>query len=201
MASPKYIAILILAAGASSRMGLPKQLLPWEDTTLLGSAIRKAKASDASTVVVVLGANAASIKNGITEKNVEIVENPHWSSGLGSSIARGTDFLIQSKNKTNGILILLADQPLIDTAYLNEMMAAFASDQRQIVATAYGNRAGVPALFSEDYFKELTKLDDDFGAKKILDSHKKDALILNLGQKTVDIDTKSDYENLTKDLN
>ncbi len=201
MVSPKNIAILILAAGASSRMGRPKQLLPWQDTTLLGNAIRKAKASDAKTVIVVLGANAASIQNGITEKNIEIVKNMGWSSGLGSSIASGTDFLINKENKPNGILIMLADQPLIDTAYLNAMIAAFNPEQEVIVATAYENRAGVPALFSESYFKKLTKLDDDFGAKKIIDSQKENILVLDLGQRTVDIDTKSDYQKLNKNFN
>lgn len=200
MALPKNIAVIILAAGASSRMGQAKQLLPWEDTSLLGNAIRKAKASDANSVVVVLGANAESIRKEISENQIEIVVNSFWASGLGSSIACGTEFLIQKNNKPNGILIMLADQPLVDTAYLNAMMAAFNSDQSVIVATAYENRAGVPALFSENYYKKLIKLDNDFGAKKIIDRQQEHILVLDLGKGTVDIDTKSDYENLIKDL-
>ncbi len=201
MILPKNVAIVILAAGASSRMGRTKQLLPWKDTTLLGNAICKAKASDANSVVVVLGANATQIQIGITENDLEIVENKRWASGLGSSIACGTDFLIKKKNRPNGILIMLADQPLIDTAYLNAMMATFNPEQEVIIATAYENRAGVPALFSQNYYKKLTKLDDDSGAKKIIDRHIENVSILNLGQKTVDIDTKSDYEDLTKNWN
>lgn len=219
MASSKNIAIIILAAGASSRMGQTKQLLPWEDTTLLGNAIYTANASDASSVVVVLGANAASIRNmvqnnfeerqdgnsygredkmEIREGRIEIIENQIWATGLGSSIARGTDFLLKKKNKPNGILIMLADQPLIDTGDLNTMMTAFNSGQETIVATAYENRAGVPALFSENYYWKLAKLDDDFGAKQILEHHEKNVMVLNLGRRTVDIDTKTDYENLMK---
>ncbi len=199
MGLTKNIAILILAAGGSSRMGQSKQLLPWEDTTLLGNAIRKAKASDANSVVVVLGANAESIQNEIPENHIEVVVNSSWASGLGSSIACGTDFLINTKNKPNGILIMLADQPLVDTPYLNEMMATFNSKHPTIIATAYENRAGVPALFSENYYRELTKLDDDFGAKKIINSQKENVLVLDLGERTVDLDTKSDYESLIKD--
>lgn len=195
MASLKNIAILILAAGASSRMGKVKQLLPWEDTDLLGNAIKNAKASNAKSVVVVLGAHVESIQNKITDKGVVIIENKNWRSGLGSSIACGTDFLIKSKNRTNGILIMLADQPLMDTSYLNAMMAAFNTEQETIIATAYKNRAGVPALFSTSYFNKLTKLDDDFGAKKIIDSSEH-VLVLNPGEKTIDIDTKSEYERL-----
>ena len=95
---------------------------------------------------------------------------------------------------------MLADQPLIDAAYLNTMMAGFNPRQEMIIATAYEDRAGVPALFSKDYFKKLAKLDDDFGAKKIMDRDKKKVSILDLGQITVDIDTKSDYEKLNEDL-
>ncbi len=200
MTLPKNIAIVILAAGASSRMGQAKQLLPWKDTTLLGNAIRKAKTSDANSVIVVLGANAESIRKEISENQIAIVENPIWASGLGSSIACGTDFLIKNKNRPNGILVMLADQPLIDTAYLNAMMAAFNPKQEMIIATAYEIRAGVPALFSKDYYKKLTKLDDDSGAKEIIHSQKENVVVLDFEQKTVDIDTKKDYENLTKNL-
>lgn len=194
------IAILILAAGASSRMGKTKQLLPWEDTTLLGNAIRKAKDTNAKSVVVVLGAHAKSIRREVQE-NVDFVENTIWASGLGSSIACGTEFLMRKRNKTNGILIMLADQPLIDTPYLNSMMSAFDAGQKEIIATAYKNRAGVPALFAKSYFEKLTKLDDDFGAKKIIDRHDADVLVLDPGKKTVDIDTKSEYENIIKSKN
>ncbi len=200
MTFPKNIAIVILAAGASSRMGQAKQLLPWQDTTLLGNAIRNAKASHTNSVTVVLGANAEAIRNEISESQIAIVENLGWASGLGSSIACGTNFLIRKKNKPNGILVMLADQPLIDAAYLNAMMAAFNPQQEMIIATAYQDRAGVPALFSKDYYKKLTKLDDDFGAKKIIDGDKKKVSILDLGQITVDIDTKSDYKKLNKNL-
>lgn len=196
---PENIAIIILAAGASSRMDETKQLLPWKDTTLLGNAIRKAKDSNAKSVIVVLGAHAESIRKKIQDE-VEIVENTSWASGLGSSIACGTEFLLKSENKTNGLLIMLADQPLIDTRYLNSMMAAFSPEQ-EIIATAYNNRAGVPALFSASYFGKLTKLKDDFGAKKIIDSNDSDVLVLNPGNKTADIDTKSDYENIIKSKN
>ncbi|MDT7830413.1 nucleotidyltransferase family protein [Pricia sp. S334] len=194
MNSPKNIAVLILAAGASSRMGLVKQLLPWKDTTLLGQTIQTATASDAASVTVVLGANAASIRNGIAKFEVGIVENSDWSAGLGSSIARGTDYLTDKDNKPDGILMMLADQPLIDTVYLNTMMVAFERGQRPIVATRYENRAGVPALFSASLFEELMALENDSGAKDIIEEH--DVLVLDSEGITVDIDTKSDYEKL-----
>ena len=200
MAFSKNIAIVILAAGASSRMGRAKQLLPWENTTLLGNAIRKAKASDANSVTVVLGANAESIRKELPGNQIEIVVNSLWAAGLGSSIACGTDFQIKKECTPNGILFMLADQPLVDTAYLNAMMAAFNTEQHTIIATAYDSRAGVPALFSKDHYEKLAKLSHDFGAKKIIESQDKNTMVLKLGKRILDIDTKTDYENLIKNF-
>lgn len=196
MGAFQNIAVLILAAGASSRMGRTKQLLPWKDTTLLGNAIRNAKASDVGCVAVVLGANAASIQKEIPKNNVEIVENAEWQYGLGSSIACGMKFLLETYPKTKAILTMLADQPLIDAGYLNTMIAAFNQNGKRIIATAYKNRAGVPALFPESYFEKLATLEDDFGARNIINGPYKKVLILDPGRKNLDIDTKSDYENL-----
>jgi len=86
----KNITILILAAGASSRMGEAKQLLPWRDTTLLGNAISTAKTSRANEVLIVLGANADTIKAEVISKNITFLENKLWNLGLGSSISCGS---------------------------------------------------------------------------------------------------------------
>lgn len=206
MPSYQNIAILILAAGASSRMGRTKQLLPWNDTTLLGNAIQNAAASNAGCVVVVLGANAKLIRKRIIQKNypsnkIQIIENTEWQSGLGSSIACGTKSLLKTHPHTEGILVMLADQPLIDTTYLNAMLTAFEKNGNNFegsngVATAYKNKAGVPALFPESYFEELAALHDDFGAKEIINRPKASFLVLEPGDKIRDIDTKSDYKNL-----
>ncbi len=199
MESPPNIAIIILAAGASSRMGRTKQLLAWEGTTLLGHAIRTAKDSVARSVIVVLGAHAQSIRKAI-KGDVEILENSSWKSGLGSSIACGTEFLVKH-TKAEGVLIMLADQPLVETSYLNSMMAVFNTEQKGIIATAYPHSLGVPALFAASYFGQLVQLADDQGAKKIIDKHDADVLVLKPGNKMVDIDTKREYENLINSKN
>lgn len=200
MGTSENIGLLILAAGASSRMGETKQLLSWEDTTLLGNAIQTAKACGTNSVTVVLGANAAIIQKQLVQSSIQIVENTEWQTGLGSSIACGTKFILQSKPDTEAILVMLADQPLIDTAYLNIMLAAYSNNDKA-VATAYKHKAGVPALFPKSYFRKLLTLDDDYGAKKIINSPSENFLVVEPGLKTRDIDTKSDYEDLRNTSN
>jgi len=191
------IAILILAAGSSSRMGEPKQLLAWKDTTLLENAIKNALASQCKVVSVVLGANAKAIRKQISEYQIEVIENTSWKSGLGTSIATGVDTLSDKTPDIDGLLVMLADQPLIDTVYLNLMIESFVKHRKPIIATAYKSRAGVPALFDKKYFDELVQLSaDDYGAKKIINRSNSEVFIIDPKYKSIDIDTPSEYLNL-----
>lgn len=193
----KNIGILILAAGSSTRMGHPKQLLPWKNTTLVGNAIQNALATRCEAICVVLGANAKLIhKQAIHHHEIEVIENLAWQSGMGSSIAAGMDFILKKNRDFDGILIMLADQPLIDTDYLNKMITLFYSSTHSIVATAYKNRAGVPALFDKSYFTELAQLTQDYGAKELISQNKNEVLTLDPKEKSIDIDTESEYNQL-----
>ncbi|MDO6517878.1 nucleotidyltransferase family protein [Zobellia uliginosa] len=193
--APHRIAILILAAGASSRMGKPKQLLPWRGTTLLGHAIRTAKASKAVLTLTVLGANAEKIRPEMTEA-FAFTENTAWESGMGSSIAHGTASLMASDKDIEGILIMLADQPLIEEGYLNLLIDHSIRHKDKIIATTYKHRAGVPALFPKPYFEALLKLNKDFGAKQLLQEAGSHVIRVSAGQNIIDIDTSEDYEQL-----
>lgn len=196
----KNIAVLILAAGSSSRMGQPKQLLPWKDTTLLGNAIRNAVALNPKSVIVVLGANAKVIREGIADNKFEVIENLQWKSGLGTSIAAGMNFLLKKKSEFDAVLIVLADQPLIDSDYLNLMITSFYNAPQSIIATSYKNRAGVPALFNSSYFYRLSQLEKDFGAKEIIDQNENDVLTIDPKNKSLDIDTQSEYQNIINNI-
>lgn len=189
--------VLILAAGSSSRMGSPKQLLAWGQGTLLQNAIAQVALSAVDKTVVVLGANAAHISETIP-KNIPSVENKNWHTGMGSSIACGMRFLLQSNVVYRAVLILLADQPFIDAEYINRMLSTMKSEAKGIIATAYDGRAGVPALFSTPYFTPLEKLNSEFGAKELLSKNTKDIHLLDAGNKTTDIDTPEDYKKLNK---
>lgn len=194
------IAIVILAAGASSRMGTPKQLLNWGDNTLLSHAVKSALATSASDVYVVLGANFNSIEKEIKKFPIAVLKNEEWQLGLGKSIAFASDHMLKFKPETEGMLIVLADQPLIDTNYLNKMMDDFVVDEQQIIATAYNEKKkGVPVLFDRVYFDELTKLRNDKGAQELLKNHEFFVKTLKPPVKNVDLDSKEDYETLHKD--
>lgn len=192
---PYKIAILLLAAGASTRMGKPKQLLPWKNTTLIGNALNVAKQLS-DTILVVLGANSEEIKAKIS-KDIKTITNIGWQAGMGTSVALGVAELEKTANP-DSILVMLVDQPLVDFIYLKKMLSAVESATDKIVATSYGNRAGVPALFPKSFFSILKKFDADYGAKHLLNTNKDQVVTLNAGGKAVDLDTQANYDEYWK---
>lgn len=193
------IAIVILAAGASSRMGSPKQLLNWGDDSLIRHAIHTALELQYTEVIVVLGANYDLIETKIKDLPITILKNEYWNLGLGKSIACAADYVLKSKPKTQGLLITLADQPLIDSSFLNTIIQGFLPRENQIIATSYNDdKKGVPVLFDAIYFKKLSELSHDNGAKELLKAHESLVKTLKPPVKNVDLDSKEDYENLLK---
>lgn len=192
------VTILILAAGSSSRMGKIKQLLPYKDSTLLEHTIKMAKLSNANEVLVILGSNARLIKETINGDNVTFLKNKEWKLGLGTSISYGANYLLDNYMDTEAVLILLADQALIDTQYLNEMIDMYKKNKIGVIGTRYGNKIGVPALFEQTYFTDLQKLDRDHGAQLLLKKLGDKVFGLNPLGKAYDVDTLEDYDKLLK---
>lgn len=191
----KKTAILILAAGKSSRMGSIKQLLSYKKTTLLGWAIKQAKQSKANTVFCVLGANSEIIKKSIENYLVEIIYNADYNNGLSTSIITGVSHLKDKNFDT--VLIMLADQPSISTDYLNQLIITSEENNGKIIVSNYGNKMGVPALFPKQYFNKLINLKGDYGAKEFLKMYLSEIIKMPTFY-LVDIDTKEDYKNLIK---
>jgi len=197
LSSQANIAALILAAGGSKRMGTPKQLLPWGGSTLLGHAVERASQLPCETVAVVLGANSEEIKEAIIDDTALIFEHTQWEDGLGTSIAWGIAQLLKSAPEMDGVLILLADQPLVTTGYLKSIIHEFKAGKQQIIATSYDEqKQGVPALFDAIYFNELTALKGDKGAKEILQKHIAQLQLFSAEGQLSDIDTLEDYRAL-----
>ncbi|PCJ97110.1 MAG: hypothetical protein COA50_05585 [Flavobacteriaceae bacterium] len=188
----KNIAILILAAGSASRMGALKQLLPWGNSTLLGNAIAVASSCPA-TIFVVVGAEGKLIKKEIGN-DVTFIDNEDWKKGLGASIASGVQHLIASENSYKICVIMLADQPFIDADYLMHIINTHNKNNKGITATTYENRVGVPVVFDSCYFEALSQLTGDQGAKEILEANMNDVQSIDPKGKTLDIDTKEEYQ-------
>lgn len=191
------VAIIIVAAGSSSRMNTAKQLLPLGDSTLLGNAVAQAKNSDAEDVFIVLGANSEKIRLQQELYKAVFVENKDWKQGIGSSIAAGIKYVAENGN-FEGILLMLGDQPLIDSSYLNQLIAEFRKDSSKIIATKYPKSKGIPAIFPKKYFSQLLLLKGDAGAKSLLNSKKSSVLALDAGIKIMDVDTPEEYREFCK---
>lgn len=194
----RKIAMIILAAGESKRLGTIKQNLPWKKTTLLGHAIEQGISSIADVVIVVLGSNAETILNGIDQTKITIINNSNWQEGMGTSIACAMHYLHKNSLYFDAVLIALADQPLIKETHFNNLIYSFFNNDKNIICTQINRKAGVPAIFASKYFSALSELDKDYGARKILRNNQNDILTLNIGDEIIDIDTLETYKYLHK---
>ncbi|HAQ20212.1 MAG TPA: hypothetical protein DCR40_13430 [Prolixibacteraceae bacterium] len=190
------IPILLLAAGASSRMGQSKQLLPWGNQTLIGHQIQTLLKTD-HPVHVVLGSNSNLVIPVIEKFPGTIFINTDWESGMGSSISFGIRQIIQKFPEADGVLITLLDQPLITTSYFQKMLGAFQSGLQQIlVSRSASGWTGVPVLFDKCYFKELAELRNEEGAKKIVKRHEEKVILVDGDELLEDMDTFQNYQQL-----
>jgi molybdenum cofactor cytidylyltransferase len=189
--------IIILAAGASERLGTPKQQLPFRHKSLLQNAVHTAcQSANGMPVVVVLGAFATQIGQQLAGEKVNTVVNPHWPGGMGGSIKTGVQHLLRIAPGVSSALLLLCDQPFVNAALLDEMYKLKAASRQPLVACSYGGTVGPPALFDRSFFPRLLSLNGQEGAKKILLQHRAATAIVDFPRGVVDIDTTGDYEQL-----
>lgn len=195
----KNIAILVLAAGRSSRMKTPKQLVKIGNNFLLEFVLSKAKAINKNHVYCVLGAKDALIRREISSSNIHFIYNANFKEGLSASIVSGISEIAMKSQNYESVLILLGDQPAIEKEYLNEMIALFSKDESKIIASNYGEKFGVPAIFPRRYFSKLKKMNGDFGAKEMLNKNS-DVIALSTQTNFVDIDTEKDLQDFKKSI-
>lgn len=189
--------IVILAAGGSTRMGTPKQLLAYGGTTLLGHAVETARSIDGAPVVVVLGAHAAEIRASTGDPGLIFAENPGWRRGMGSSLRTGLAALVAGHPDVPAAIFMLCDQPLVSPETLAGLVAAHEEAGRPIVASRYAGTLGVPALFARALFAELLVCGDHRGgAQRIIRARRDQAIGVPFEHGAVDIDTPAEYEAL-----
>lgn len=187
---------ILLAAGAATRMGQLKQLLPYRGKTLVAGAVAKARAAGFDPVFVVVGAEAASVQASIAAERVTVVQNPDWQQGMGASIAAGMRQLRADGVEAAAVAILLADQPLITTDHLLEMRTRLTQSNASVVAAGYSGTLGVPAIFRRSLFNALENLPPSAGARQLLMREDLSVEIFALPEAAVDVDTPEDWAAL-----
>lgn len=188
--------IIILAAGKSSRLGRPKQLLSYKGKTLLQNVIDGALKTSCSPIVVVLGANADEILEQHSNKNIHFIVNPLWENGMASSIVAGLSAVVNLDPYPANIIIAVADQAFITELTFNNLIEKKKSTGKGIIASAYQQTLGTPVLFTKDYFEALLSLEGSSGAKNIVKQYPADVESVAFELGYVDIDTETDYINL-----
>nr|MBI1230501.1 NTP transferase domain-containing protein [Cytophagales bacterium] len=190
---PIRTALLLLAAGNSSRMGQPKQLLQLNNSTLLQHTLKETLAVPFFARVLVLGAFQEEIKAHPIPPEVEVLQHPEWNLGMGSSICTGMKWLVKN-HAPDQVLILICDQPFIHAALLEQLISKKASSAKGVVASAYGDTFGVPVLFDKSYFPHLLAMEGKVGAQKLLSRFKEDVETVPFPKGNIDIDTPDDYD-------
>jgi molybdenum cofactor cytidylyltransferase len=188
--------IIILAAGNSLRFGSSKQLLHFNNKTLLQHAIDEAVDAGAEPVIVVSGANADEISKDINREQIQVILNERWQEGMASSIVAGMHAAITYNNDIEKIIIAVSDQPFVSSSLFKQLYKTQEEGVQHIIACAYADTIGTPALFTQKYFDALLNLNGDEGAKKILLANKDDVATIDFPQGNIDIDTQKDYDDL-----
>jgi molybdenum cofactor cytidylyltransferase len=173
------IAAVVLAAGASTRLGEPKQMVVLAGETLLERAVRMAREAGCSPVIVVLGASAQRIEEQCDLSDATVLVNDLWSEGMGSSVRLG----VAAARDVDGVVLMTCDQPAVTAAHLRALMA-----MGGVTASAYAGKCGVPAYFPKDAFAGLLELRGDSGARDLLLG----AATIELPHGEVDVDTVED---------
>lgn len=190
------IGVILLAAGNSTRLGRPKQMLLYGGLTLLQHSIQVAMESDAYPTIVVLGANGDALKKEIDGMEVHAVENREWQEGMASSIRCGIDAFTQFNRNAEGMILMVCDQPFVTASLLNELITAHRKTGKPIVACGYDNTFGPPVFFHQSLFEELLQLKGDVGARGIVRQHSDDVEVIPFPEGAYDIDTEADYERI-----
>jgi molybdenum cofactor cytidylyltransferase len=187
------VSAVVLAAGASSRMGSPKQLLSVGGKTLLETVLDTLWRSQVSEIIVVLGSSADEIRTQVPLENVRVVINESHDQGMGTSVGAG---IAAVDSLSDGALVMLADQPFVRPETLDLLIAQYREKKAKIVLPLFHGFRGNPVLIDRALFPELLKLPGDVGCRAIFGNHAEDLLKVAVDDVGVllDVDTKADLE-------
>lgn len=198
------IAAIVLAAGRSSRMGQHKLLLPLGGRPLVSYAVEAASASSADPVIVVLGASAAEVEGALPAGRAHVCVNPHFATGMSSSLALGIAALSGTAPSLGrsiaGVLILLADQPLVSTSLINHLLERASTTPDAIIAAAYAGVRSTPVYFPRQLFDELLHVTGDEGGRSVISRHPDLVSIQDIAEseRGIDVDQREELEELQR---
>jgi len=196
--SPQFhIAAIILAAGESSRLGQPKQLIQFRGKTLLRRTVDAASEAGCQPILVVVRSETElvqAIRSELKNTGATIIGNPNWKGGIGTSIRAGVQDLIEIAPGVEATVLLACDQPFVDRAVIDGLITLHHETRKPIVAASYAGTLGVPALFDRSRLPDLLRLDDSAGAKSIILSNRDQVAQFAFPQGEIDIDTAEDRE-------
>ncbi|MFO7846032.1 MAG: nucleotidyltransferase family protein [Balneolaceae bacterium] len=191
------IGVVILAAGSSSRLGRPKQLVMFNNRPLLQHIIEVVKPFNLTPAVMVLGAHVGQILEGIDPGDISVSMNKNWDEGIASSIRAGVAESKKLNDSLEHLLFLLSDQPFVTADLIEELIQKHVVENQQITACRYKENVGVPAIFHKEFFPQLLKLRGDVGAKKIIAGNRNIVSSVVFRDGAFDVDTEEDYKELT----
>lgn len=193
------IATLILAAGASNRIGQPKQLLTYKNGTFISNTISEALKSEVGDVFVVYGAYRHQIESELRtyQRKVTTIYNDNWNQGMGASLATGVT-AVQEAGNYKAVIIMLADQVMVEATSIQRLLQLHQQTEKGIVHSYYGKDYGPPTLFASKYFEDLKSLTGDIGAKPIIKKNISDLAAYYHPAAKIDIDLLDEYYELVK---
>src|SRR5215212_5346592 len=189
------VAALILAAGASARMGRPKKLLDWEGRPLVRAAAEVALAARLAPLLVVIGGAQARVAEALAGLPLRMIANRDYAAGQSTSLRAGIAALGQD---ADAVMVLLGDQPFVTATIVKQLVAEWQASGAAIVAPTYAGQRGNPVLFARAVFPELLAIQGDQGARAVLAADRARIRLVAFDdpRPLADIDTPEDYERL-----
>lgn len=196
MSEPSCVAV-ILAAGASRRLGQAKQLVKIDGEPLLGRTVRLAAQTGCQPIVVVLGFEAHRMRSALDGFRVIFAVNENWRAGMGSSMRCGVETALQISPPPEDILLMVCDQVRLSADVLRQLLRLHGLAKYPITAARYSGRLGVPAVFSSIFFPDLLDVSGDRGARGILERNAVRVGTVDFLEGELDLDTPDDLERST----